>query len=42
MRLTESWVFQVLEKCCGSGYVLNLNADLLYNNCLSHHFSEFE
>ena len=22
--------------------MLNLNADLLYNNCLSHHFSEFQ
>ena len=31
INVTPLWIFQVLEKCCGT-LKLNLNADLLYNN----------
>ena len=37
MHLTELWIFQVLQKCRGT-----INVKLLYNNCLTHYFSEFE
>ena len=38
MRLTELWIFQILQKCRG---MLNVKF-LFYNVCLTHYFSEFK
>ena len=38
MRLTELWIFQILQKCRGT---LNVKF-LFYNVCLTHYFSEFK
>ena len=44
LHLTELWIFLSLRKIPQYNKMLNLNADLLYNNnnCLAYHFSEFE
>ena len=44
LHLTELWIFLSLRKMPQYNKMLNLNADLLYNNnnCLTYHFSEFE